>query len=419
MGLFDAFTQLDENQNQGLLAAAAQMLMQSGPSRTPTSLGQIAGGGLMAYQDTTDLSKRRQLQEQEAAQMAQMRQQDMAAQAAAAQKQAAIDDAYRQAGDDPQKLVAGLQQASPQDAWKVRASLAPKPVEYDTTPRVGVDANGKAIQYIMGKDGSMKVIDGIAPRDKPENINGMWVNPYNQREGSVAPQDVNQPFLMGADGKPVANDAYQRYQISKARAGASNVSVNTATKPFLTEIGKGAGEAVNAAHQGAIAASKTLQNVEQIRQGLGNAIIGPGANARVTLAQIGQTLGVTGKNTAEQLANTRMVIQGLARQELAGAEQMKGQGQITESERSIIRRAESGMIGDFTAGELNTLLNVLDRTARHRIGVHQSNMQRLQKDPNAAGIVDYMRVDVPAAAAPSQPASGKARKFNPATGRIE
>lgn len=73
MGLFDAFTQLDENQNQGLLAAAAQMLMQSGPSRTPTSLGQIAGGGLMAFQAGTEAAKHRKMQEQQAQQMAQMR----------------------------------------------------------------------------------------------------------------------------------------------------------------------------------------------------------------------------------------------------------------------------------------------------------------------------------------------------------
>ncbi len=48
--IFDMFG--GSPQSQGLLAAAAQILQASGPSRTPTSLGQILGGGLSAYQQT-------------------------------------------------------------------------------------------------------------------------------------------------------------------------------------------------------------------------------------------------------------------------------------------------------------------------------------------------------------------------------
>ena len=60
MGFFDQFNNLSPEQNQGLLAAAAQMLQQSGPSRMPTSLGQILGGGLQAFQGAmTDAEKRK------------------------------------------------------------------------------------------------------------------------------------------------------------------------------------------------------------------------------------------------------------------------------------------------------------------------------------------------------------------------
>jgi hypothetical protein len=51
-GLMDMFQNMSPEQSQGLMAAAAQMLQQSGPSRTPTNLGQILGGGMMAYQHT-------------------------------------------------------------------------------------------------------------------------------------------------------------------------------------------------------------------------------------------------------------------------------------------------------------------------------------------------------------------------------
>jgi len=231
----------------------------------------------------------------------------------------------------------------------------------------------------------------------------VW-NPYDVTPGSVL-ADPNKPFSVGADGKPVANTQFQNYEINKAVAGkpVTSVSVNTATKPFLQEIGKGAGDAVNNAYAGAQSAASTLQNVNQIRQGLGNAMLGPGANVRVTLAQIGQTLGIGGKDTAEQLQNTRQVIQGLARQELSAASQMKGQGQITESERGILRRAEAGDISEFTKPELETLLNAVEKTARYRINAHQQNMERLRQDPNAQGIVDYMQVNVPPPS--NQPAS--------------
>lgn len=73
MGLLDQFSNLNEDQTQGLLAAAAQMLQQSGPSRTPVSLGQIVGGGLGAYQDSTLAAKKRKLEEDQAKQVGQLR----------------------------------------------------------------------------------------------------------------------------------------------------------------------------------------------------------------------------------------------------------------------------------------------------------------------------------------------------------
>jgi hypothetical protein len=99
---------------------------------------------------------------------------------------------------------------------------------------------------------------------------------------------------------------------------------------------------------------------------------------------------VNGKDATEQLQNTRNVMQGLARQELAAAGQMKGQGQITESERGILRRAEAGDISELTTPEIQTLLGALKKTSQYRVGIHNQNLERLKKDPNAAGVADYM-----------------------------
>lgn len=229
--------------------------------------------------------------------------------------------------------------------------------------------------------------------------NTTFVNPYapSAAGAPTIAQTGNQfkdLLVAGPDGKPTPNQPLiaAKSQVAAAGKPVTNVSVNTATKPFLTEIGKGVGEQVVNDYTGARSAVQTLNNVKQLESALGNVIVGPGANARVTLSRIGEVLGVNGKDATEQLTNTRNIMQGLARQELAAAGQMKGQGQITESERGILRRAEAGDISELTVPELKTLVGALKKTSSYRVGVHNQNLERLKNDPNAAGVVDYMRL---------------------------
>lgn len=270
----------------------------------------------------------------------------------------------------------------------------------DGTSEVGfVDVNNPNPISTFQRGGTSPV-KGVA-------VNGRMVNPVSgQPIGKEIPKQIAPDSVVTVDpvtGKIVPNSPVIEAKKAIAKSGASNVSVNTATKPFLSEIGKGAGEAVNNAFAGAQSAVQTLNNVQQIEDGLKNVIVGTGANARLKLAQIGQTLGITGKNTEEQLQNTRNVMQGLARQELAAAGQMKGQGQITESERAILRKAESGDIGELTVPEIQTLTTALKKTANYRIQAHQANMQRLRNDPNAAGVVDFMQIQPPMASSSLTP----------------
>ncbi len=258
--------------------------------------------------------------------------------------------------------------------------------------RVGwVDINSTAPEQTF-RQGGKEPLKGIVAE-------GRLINPVTGEAIGQGIPNPNKPF--NPDGSP--NAAYQQYEMSKARSGAANVNVNTANKPFLSEIGKGVGESVVNAYGGAQSAVQTLNNVEQIRKGLNSAILGPGAGARVKLSQVGQVLGIGGKDAAEQLQNTRSVMQGLARQELAAAGSMKGQGQITESERGILRRAEAGDISEMTRPEVETLLQALDKTSRYRIGLHQANLDKLKRDPNAAGVADYMSVQAPSPAASTRP----------------
>jgi len=189
---------------------------------------------------------------------------------------------------------------------------------------------------------------------------------------------------------------------------ATTVNVDTAAKPFATDLGKGAADILNQSFANAQSANAALANVQAIRQAVdsGKIIMGPGASSQVVLEQLGQRLGVSGANSAERLANTRIAMQSLARQELAAAGQMKGQGQITESERAILRKAESGNIDDFTPAEIRVYLNAIEKTARYRIGVHQQNMQRAQGMPGVKDVLQFYQLpNVPDAAPSAAPAA--------------
>lgn len=242
MGLLDQFNNLSPEQSQGLLAAAAQMLQQSGPSLRPTSFGQILGGGLSAYQGGLDAATRRKLEEDQAKQTSQLNSLKLQEAQAGMQDHAtsrAENERLRQfylnrqlptgqpqlGGDQqqqpqqalPQALGATPQQSTPgmsgmlpqapqqaaqgqpspyeqrmaevqalkdagfhtQAAAAEQAALKFKP-EFDQTPRTGVDRNGKPIVYVMDKDGNKKIISGVLPRDEMKLMdNGSGFQAYN------------------------------------------------------------------------------------------------------------------------------------------------------------------------------------------------------------------------------------------------
>ena len=173
------------------------------------------------------------------------------------------------------------------------------------------------------------------------------------------------------------------------------MTVNMPDKKFYEGIGSSVSDAVASAHKQALSAADSLSNANQMAQTLDKAFLGPLANQRLTLARVGSLLGVSGKDDQEKLVATRNLMQGLARQELAAAGQMKGQGQITESERAILRKAEAGEITDFSKPELETFISAIRKTSRVRIAVHEANLKKLSADPQAKGLVDFLRVEVP------------------------
>jgi hypothetical protein len=73
MGLLDQFANLNPEQTQGLLAAASQILQQSGNASAPYGFGQAMGASIGAYSGAIDAARLRKQQEAQAAQVAQLR----------------------------------------------------------------------------------------------------------------------------------------------------------------------------------------------------------------------------------------------------------------------------------------------------------------------------------------------------------
>ncbi|MDR6768609.1 hypothetical protein J2W88_003913 [Acidovorax delafieldii] len=237
----------------------------------------------------------------------------------------------------------------------------------------------------------------LVPRDKLEFVEGVGVNPYDQANANRSIPNPNKPFQMAPDGSLVPNKAYQQYELSKAAAGAArtNVSVNT-EKSLLNEIAGGVGKQVDASLSAAKGAASTINTLNNLDAALnsGKIMAGPATAPAQIVLQLGTQLGLGGKNSQETLQNTRAAMQAMAQLELDAAGTMKGQGQITESERAILRKAASGDI-NMTLPELKTLSAVSRRTAQARIQQHNQNVQPLLQNPNAAAVAPFLTVQPP------------------------
>ena len=259
----------------------------------------------------------------------------------------------------------------------------------------------------LAKFAQTKNYGDLQPRDKLEFVEGVGVNPYDPANANRSIPNPNKPFQIGPDGNVIPNSAYQNYEIKKAGAGAArmsnNISVN-AEKNLLSTIASGMGGQIEASLSGARSASDSLRTIGQLSDILnsGKVMAGPATKPAMLLTQLGSQLGLAGKDANETLQKTRAAMQQMAQLELDAAAQMKGQGQITENERDIIRRAASGDIS-MTLPELKTLTASLDKTARYRIERHNKNVQPLIANPNAAALAPFLTVPEPQA---SQPAGG-------------
>lgn len=411
MGLLDNLLgqSFDDPRTAGLLALA------QGLQSNPNAMRGLSGGLLGHNQALNEVKKAKAAQEMQALQM---QQQQLALQQAQRQaEQMKAQEQFRQSIPSPQ--MQGAMGALAGGGGPTQANAAQMPVADPNAQMMhGALQAGliDPVAYINSqrKDTApMKLGAGEALID-PKTFKPIYTNP---KEDST-PSAIKEYNFAKTQGYP---GTFQQFQLEQRRAGASNVNVNTA-KPFLNTVAEGLGKQIDTSLENARAALPAIQTAQTLKAAVdsGKLVSGPGASFRVAGLQIGQMLGVGGNSGAEVLANTRQAIQAMAQSELNAAAQMKGQGQITESERDIIRRAASGKIDDLTAPEIKLLADSIEKTARYKIQQHKSNFERLKSMPGAEAIVPFYNVDEPAPYSPSSTGgAAKVKRYNPATGRIE
>jgi len=382
------------------LSAAGALLQASGRSTTPISMGQALGSALQAgqqgyqqaragsFQDLLLGAKLKEMQQETARQTAYTNLFSSAAPGGLTPAQASLAAPVQTAGRvGPTPDRAALMSAAPaqqqggpfsflnQTQRALLSGMKPEQglpeilkmsqaaEEYGApTP---VMMNGKTVMVQYNKQGQPRIAQGVMP--------------YEAQSPDIrAVEYIGGQTLAGTGPAGIGQVGEYRRQI----APTTKVDVKLPPGPsqFLAGAGTETIKVLGDLTAGARSANDTLANVDRMLPALDKAILGPAADYRTTMLRIGQQLGVAGADANEQLSNTRIVVQGLAQQELDAAAQMRGQGSLTEGERGILRRAAAGD-QTLSAAEIKQALSTAQRVARSRLATQEDYLKRAMKIP--------------------------------------
>lgn len=290
--------------------------------------------------------------------------------------------------------------ANPQ-AQKLAEFIQKGQPEYGTTPQVLQKADGTLFERVYGKKGEII--------DRPLSATPYEKEPELNRSVTLA--------IKAAGVEPTSPEGKNMYRNLIAKQTSHPLGTNVKIE---NKMGEGVAAQIGPMMKDSLdVATGAVKQVDAAKRVIGaidagKIIAGPFAGGRVTLAQMGQALGVGGADAKEQLANTRQVIRGLAEMTLQGRSQMKGQGAITESEGLLAERANSGKIEDLTIPEIKQLALASDRAARFAYAEHERKYQEMLKNPTTSSLATYYQGPVmpPAIGTPSEePPVGAVRRI--------
>jgi len=386
---------------QSTLSAAAALLQAGGRGPQRIGLGQAIGSALQAGQGAYEKGTANAFQNLL-----------LGAKLKGMQEETAGNEAYRKLFAGPAvapltsaqaALAAPASVAGPAGPTVARAQLADQMPAPTAAPGIIGSLNPEMRQILGGmtrKEGQPELLKiGMAQTDfgKPEPmvVNGqvkmMQFNKLGQsREYTGAtPYEAQSPdiraveYISGttlAGTGPAGIGQVGEYRKQIAPTTKVDVKLPPGPSQFLAGAGTETIKVLGDLTAGARSANDTLRNIEMMLPALDKAIVGPAADYRTAMLRIAQQLNVAGADATEQLANTRIVVQGLAQRELDEAGQMRGQGSLTEGERGILRRAAAGD-QTLSAAEIKQALSTAQRVARYRLATQEDYLKRARKIP--------------------------------------
>ena len=173
-------------------------------------------------------------------------------------------------------------------------------------------------------------------------------------------------------------------------AGRAITNVNVGEKKFAEQFGTGVAKAVEKTYDNALAAQSTISTIKTIRPLIKDGVYsGPLSSSKIYIDRLASSFGIASGTIEDKLARTSQAMQGLASLELEAAKSMAGQGAITDFERGLIARASAGNFAQFTAKEVVSLMDALEKVANRKITTHTKNLERLRKRPDTAELADF------------------------------
>ncbi|MEK8025007.1 hypothetical protein [Pseudaquabacterium rugosum] len=390
-------------QTQGLLTLAAGLLQ---PGSLSSAAASALPQALQAYNGAQQQIRGRQL---DALQMQQAR---------VGLEKSQLDLADAQRSRERLKQVDALAsqfvRSPQQQAMAASGGPTAAAAQASSTAAPGYDFQGYA-QALAGLDPAkaLALQQSLAKDDTPVALGdgGMLVTrtgrvlAQNPKDGAAKVSDLGrliqemQALSPDSPMRPAYLDAIRK--ASTHQPAASQSVTVSGDKSFAEVFAKNAATRLADSAEAARAAASSVQTIDRAIGVLdgGRVLTGPGSTAVTVLAQLGQQMGVTGKDTADVLSRTRQLMQTSASLAVDGAKALAGQGQITDAERSLISRVSGGEIDRLTAPEIRAVLGALRKVNVAKVQAHQ---QELAKVPQQfREFAPIYRVDMPAGAPPS------------------
>lgn len=386
-GLLSQFTEFAKTpEGQGLLSAAFGGLATAQRGAPLNSIGRAGMAGLAGYTNAQDRVRQQAdnafQQQYRTMQMDAMRQQ---------QDKAKAEQAWR--GKLPE-LMAPKLQGQTEQARMLADQMGPDASPEDVQAmNQGARMPATGLEYGMDKTALQRhLMDPASPfadelmkkqlfpgEKKYLTVGGAVIDPDTMKPVYTTPEKINpnQPFMM-VDGKPVANPAYQAYEMEKASRGASRVTTNVDARNFNTQeseqsktygkaLGEMRGEVTRAGFE-APGKLARLDRMEKLLQGIDG---GAAAPAMADIASFAQSFGI---KIDPKLGN-KQAAEALAR-EMAGSLRQPGTGPMTDKDfENFLRQVPS-----------------LSKTAEGRKQIMGTMRQAIQRDITASKFArDYAK----------------------------